>query len=114
LPLLGILLLVGVVLVLTGLAAALFYKRNKVFWLVSVGVVFAVWSLLLSAGLNNTAYFPSTVNPQYSLSLYNSSSSFYTLSAMAIVSLLVPFVLAYISYVWRAMDKKNPDTPVEY
>jgi len=113
LPLLGILLLVGVLVVLAGLGAALLYKRNKVFWVVSAGAVLAVWSLLLSAGLNNTAYLKSTVNTQYSLTLYNSSSSEYTLTAMSIVSLLVPFVLAYIAYVWRAMDKKTTE-PVEY
>jgi cytochrome d ubiquinol oxidase subunit II len=113
LPLLGVLLLVGVLVVLAGLAAALFYKRSKVFWVVSAGAVFAVWSLLLSAGLNNTAYLVSTENIQYSLTLYNSSSSEYTLTAMSIVSLLVPFVLAYIAYVWRAMDKKTAE-PVEY
>jgi len=114
LPVLGLLLIVGVLIVLAGLAAVLFYKRNKVFWVVSAGAVLAVWSLLLSAGLNNTAYLASTVNPEYSLTLYNSSSSEYTLKAMAIVSLLVPFVLAYIAYVWRALDKKTPSAPEEY
>ena len=107
LPLLGALLLVGVLVVLAGLAAVFFYKRTKVFWWVSAGAVLAVWSLLLSAGLNNTAYFASNINPQQSLTLANSSSSEYTLTAMAVVSLLVPFVLAYITYVWRAMDRKD-------
>jgi cytochrome d ubiquinol oxidase subunit II len=115
LPLLGILLLVGVLIVLAGLALALFYKRNNMFWIVTLGAVFAVWSLLLSAGLNNTAYFVSTVNPQQSLTLYNSSSSEYTLKVMAIVSLLTPLVIAYIAYVWRAMDKKKTsDDSIEY
>jgi cytochrome d ubiquinol oxidase subunit II len=113
-PWLGLLLLVGVLVVLTGLAAVLFFKRKCVFWWVSAGAVLAVWSLLLSAGLNNTAYFVSTVNPQHALTLYNSSSSEYTLTAMAVVSLLVPFVLAYIAYVWRAMDKKTTSGTVEY
>ncbi|MDR0294599.1 MAG: cytochrome d ubiquinol oxidase subunit II [Prevotellaceae bacterium] len=114
LPVLGILLLVGVLVVLAGIAATLVYKRDKVFWWVSAGAVLAVWSLLLSAGLNNTAYFSSTIEPQHSLTLYNSSSSEYTLTAMAVVSLLVPFVLLYIAYVWRALDKKKPVAPVEY
>ena len=105
-PWIGALLLAGVLLALAGLAAALFYKRDKVFWWVSAGAVLAVWGLLLSAGLNNTAYFASTVNPQSSLTLSNSSSSEYTLTVMAVVSLLIPFVIAYIAYVWRALDRK--------
>lgn len=114
LPVLGLLLIVGVLIVLAGLAAALFYKRDKVFWWVTLGAILAVWSLLLSAGLNNTAYFVSTVNPQQALTLYNSSSSEYTLRVMAIVSLLTPLVIAYIAYVWIAMEKKNPSAPVEH
>ena len=63
--------------------------------------------LLLNAGFNNTAYYPSTYNLQNSLTIYNSSSSEFTLRTMSYVSLLVPFVLAYIALVWKKLDAKN-------
>ena len=72
-----------------------------------MGVVLAVLGLLLVAGWNNTAYYPSLFDMQSSLTLRNSSSSPYTLQAMSIVSLLIPFVLAYIFYAWRSIDKKK-------
>ena len=68
-----------------------------------------VLSLLLCAGYNNTAYYPSTANLQCSLTLSNSCSSEFTLKTMSIVSLLIPFVIAYIVYAWRSMDKKKID-----
>ena len=104
-PWLGILLLAGVVLVLYGLVRALFFNPRCAFWITGVGVVLAVLSLLLCAAFNNTAYLISTVNPQQSLTLYNSSSSLFTLKAMSIVSLFIPAVLAYITYVWYSLSK---------
>ncbi len=104
-------LLVGVVLVLYGIVKTVLkpaYKRG--IWPVGIGVVLVVLSLLLCAGWNNTAYYPSTADLQSSLTIANSSSSEFTLSTMAIVSLLVPFVLAYIVYAWRAIDSR-PITP---
>ncbi len=74
-------------------------------WLSGTGTVLVVWSLLLTAGFNNTAFYPSTFDLQSSLTIQNSSSSHYTLTAMSYVSLMVPFVLAYIWYVWRSMDR---------
>ena len=69
-----------------------------------------VLALFLCAGLNNTAYYPSNVDLQSSLTLANSSSSLFTLKTMAFVTILVPFVVAYIFYAWRAIDKKNIDS----
>ena len=74
-------------------------------WFTGVGTVFVVLSLLLNVGLNNTAYYPSLADLQSSLTISNSCSSEFTLSVMAIVSILVPFVLAYIINVWRQMDR---------
>ena len=71
-----------------------------------IGVVLTVLALLLCAGYNNTAYYPSTADLQSSLTLANSCSSEFTLRTMAYVSILVPFVLAYIIYAWRAIDRK--------
>jgi cytochrome d ubiquinol oxidase subunit II len=78
---------------------------RKGIWFAGIGTVMAVLSLFLIAGYNNTAYYPSTFNPQSSLTIYNSSSSLFTLKTMSIVSLIIPFVLAYIFYAWRKMDK---------
>jgi len=62
-------------------------------------------AILLNVGLNNTAYYPSTTDLQSSLTIMNSSGSHYTLMVMSYVSLMVPFVLAYITYAWYSMDK---------
>jgi cytochrome bd ubiquinol oxidase subunit II len=102
--------LLGVGAVLVGLYRPLtcFEKcHTKGIWLTGAGTVLTVWALFLLAGFNNTAYYPSTYDLQSSLTIENSSSSHYTLTAMSYVSLLVPFVLAYIWYVWRAMDRKK-------
>ena len=72
-----------------------------------LGAVLTVLVLLLIAGWNNTAYYPSNIDLQSSLTLANSCSSEFTLRTMAIASLLIPFVLAYIVFAWRAMDRKR-------
>ena len=103
-------LVVGVVLVLYGIVRTIY---NKVYifgiWFAGIGVVMVVLSLLLCAGWNNTAYYPSIANLQSSLTIANSCSSEFTLHTMAVVSLLIPFVLAYIVYAWRCIDKKKLD-----
>ena len=103
-------LVVGVVLVLYGIVRTIY---NKVYifgiWFAGIGVVMVVLSLLLCAGWNNTAYYPSIANLQSSLTITNSCSSEFTLHTMAVVSLLIPFVLAYIVYAWRCIDKKKLD-----
>lgn len=106
-PVVLAMLLIGVVLVLYGLARTMFSKTifRKGIWFAGIGTVMAVLSLFLIAGYNNTAYYPSIFNPQSSLTIYNSSSSLFTLKTMSIVSLIIPFVLAYIFYTWRKMDK---------
>ncbi len=106
-----VLLLLGVVLVLFGFGVRAFFKEKKIatksFYITSLGVVLAVWSILCCAALNNTAYFPSTIDIQDSLTLYNSSSSLFTLKTMAYVSLIIPFVIWYIVIVWRKMVGKK-------
>lgn len=94
----------GVLLVLTGIGRTLFRGSKRGIWLSGIGTVATVLCLLLLAGLNNTAYYPSSVDMQSSLCLQNSCSSEFTLRTMAYVSLLIPFVLAYIVYAWRAID----------
>ena len=99
------LLLVGVVLLLFGVIKTILkadYVRG--IWPAGIGVVLVVLVLLLIAGWNNTAYYPSTADLQSSLTLKNSSSSEFTLKTMFFVSFLVPFVLAYIVYAWRKID----------
>ena len=99
---------VGVALLLYGVVRTVVSKTYiKGIWPAGVGVVIVVLVLLLCAGWNNTAYYPSNIDLQDSLTIANSSSSEFTLRTMAIVSLLIPFVLAYIFYAWRAIDSKK-------
>lgn len=107
-PVVLILFLIGVLAVLLGIGWTLLKPDfRKGIWIEGVGVVFTVLALFLVAGWNNTAYYPSMADMQSSLTISNSSSSFYTLRAMAYVSILIPFVLAYIFYAWRAIDIRN-------
>ena len=105
-----IILLIGVVLVLYGIGKTIL-KKGYVggIWPTGIGTVLTVLALLLCSGWNNTAYYPSTADLQSSLTIQNSCSSEFTLTTMFYVSLLVPFVLAYIIYAWRAIDKKKLD-----
>lgn len=103
-----VLLLIGVILVLFGIGKTIFSKGyNGGIWPAGIGTVLTVLALLLSCAWNHTAYYPSTADLQSSLTLVNSCSSEFTLRTMFYVSLLVPFVLAYIIYAWRAIDKKK-------
>jgi len=106
-PIVGILLLVGVVLVLVGIFQGAFTKSIRGIFAYGVGVTLAVTALFLITGLNGTAFYPSFSDLQSSLTIKNASSSHYTLGVMAYVSLLVPVVLAYIIVVWRAIDSKK-------
>ena len=98
--------LAGVVLVLCGIFAGGVRGSRSAIWFSGSGTVLTVLGLLLCAGWNNTCYYPSLSDMQSSLNIANSSSSLFTLKAMSIVSLLIPFVLAYICYSWRALTRK--------
>ena len=118
-----IILLIGVALVLYGIIAEIKFKtqssstseaakpsaefKNKGIWPAGIGTVLTVLVLFLLAGWNNTAYYPSNIDLQSSLTIQNSSSSEFTLRVMFYVSLLIPFVLAYIAYAWRSLDRKQ-------
>ena len=103
-------LLVGVVLLLYGVVRTIVSKTYVGgIWPAGIGVVLVVLVLLLCAGWNNTAYYPSNVDLQSSLTIANSCSSEFTLRTMAVVSLFIPFVLAYIVYAWWSIDKKKLD-----
>jgi len=109
-PLVLIVFLAGVVLVLAGIIISLIKKTSVGIWFSGPGAVLAVFALFLIAGFNNTSFYPSTFDDlQSSLTIQNSSSSHYTLTAMSYVSLLVPFVAAYIWYVWKALNNKKID-----
>ncbi len=106
-PWVAALFLIGVALVLYALIRSVFARHfTRGIWFSGIGTVLVVLSLFFIAGYNQTAYYPSAVDMQSSLTIYNSSSSLFTLQTMSVVSLLIPFVLAYIFYVWRAMDAK--------
>lgn len=104
---LALLTVIGVVLLLYGVIRTIISATYiKGIWPAGIGVILVVLSLLLVAGLGNTAYYPSNADLQCSLTISNSCSSEFTLRTMFYVSLLVPFVFAYIAYVWRVMDRK--------
>lgn len=104
---LALLTVIGVVLLLYGVIRTIISATYiKGIWPAGIGVILVVLSLLLVAGLGNTAYYPSNADLQSSLTISNSCSSEFTLRTMFYVSLLVPFVFAYIAYVWRVMDRK--------
>ena len=102
---------VGALLVVTGIVLTLAKKNFKRgIWLSGPGTVFVVMAIFMIAGYNGTAYYPSTADLQSSLTLSNSCSSEFTLTAMSIVSLIIPFVVAYIAYFWYKMDKRSITT----
>jgi cytochrome d ubiquinol oxidase subunit II len=103
-PMTGVILLIGVVLVLYGIAKPFIRKSTKGIWYSGTGVVLTVLALLLCAGWNNTAYYPSLIDLQSSLTISNSCSSPFTLKVMTYVSFFIPVVLAYIFYAWRSID----------
>ncbi|NLU37436.1 MAG: cytochrome d ubiquinol oxidase subunit II [Bacteroidales bacterium] len=108
-PLVLILFLAGVVMVVWGIANDLFFKVGRGIWFSGTGTVLVVFSLFLIAGYNNTSYYPSISDLQSSLTIRNSSSSHFTLNVMSYVSLLVPFVAAYIWYAWKSINNKKID-----
>ena len=111
-PVVLVLFVIGVLAVLLGIIRPLMNMEKcgpRGIWATGIGTVLTVFSLFLLAGFNNTSFYPSTSDLQSSLTIHNSSSSHYTLTAMSYVSLLVPFVLAYIWYAWRAINKSKID-----
>jgi cytochrome d ubiquinol oxidase subunit II len=109
-PIVLAVLLIGVVGVLFGIIKTLLSATwNKGIWFAGTGTVLTVLALFLIAGWNHTAYYPSLADAKSSLTLENSCSSYFTLKTMSIVSILIPFVLAYIIYAWRALDLRKID-----
>lgn len=109
----GLMFLAGVVLVLWGIVVSVLLTRSRRgIWPAGIGTVIVVVCLLCIAGYNNTAYYPSLQNVDASLTIRNSSSSLFTLKVMSWVSVITPFVIAYIAYVWHKMNAR-PITPEE-
>lgn len=108
-PVVLVTLLVGVVLVLFGIGISIVKTYTKGVWFTGLGTILTVLSIFIIAGFNNTAYYPSTFNLQHSLTIFNSSSSKFTLTVMSYVSILIPFVVTYIWFAWKAITKKKID-----
>ena len=106
-PAVLVMFLLGVVLVLWGFFKGAFTKSRRGIWPAGIGTVLVVMAVFFIAGYNGTAYYPSSTDLPSSLSIRNSSSSPFTLQVMFWVSLLIPFVVAYIAYAWRQMDRKK-------
>jgi cytochrome d ubiquinol oxidase subunit II len=108
-PVVLIMFLAGVVLVLLGIFLGIKSASPKGIWYAGIGTVVTVLALFFLAGFHNTAFYPSTYDLQSSLTIQNASSSHYTLTAMSYVSLMIPFVIAYIWYAWRSINVKPID-----
>jgi cytochrome d ubiquinol oxidase subunit II len=108
-PVIAVLFPGGTGLVLFGIIRSIWKATTSGIWFAGAGTVLVVFSLFALAGFNHTAFYPSTYDLQSSLTIYNSSSSRYTLAAMSYVSLLVPFVIAYIFIAWRSINNRKID-----
>jgi cytochrome bd ubiquinol oxidase subunit II len=108
-PIAGFCFFSGAALVLYGIISSLFSKTIRGIWFSGTGTILTVFALFLDAGFNNTAFYPSSFDCQSSITIENSSSSLYTLTTMSYVSILVPFVVAYIAYTWNLINKKQLD-----
>ena len=106
-PAAAVLLLGGLVSVVYGVVATAFLGKNRGIWFGGVGTVLVGLAIFSLAGYGGTAFYPSLTDLQSSLTIYNASSSKYTLTVMSYVAIGVPFVLAYVAYVWRVMDSKQ-------
>lgn len=109
-PVVGIIFILGVLAVILGVIRGYFYYKDcgtKAIWISGVGTILTVFAIFIMAGFNNTCFYPSTYDLQSSLTIENASSSKYTLVAMSYVSLVVPFVIAYIWYAWASLNKKQ-------
>jgi cytochrome d ubiquinol oxidase subunit II len=106
-PVAGFFFIAGTALVLFGIIKSIVTKYSKGIWFTGTGTILVVFSLFMIAGFNNTPYYPSTYDLQSSLNIENSSSSKYTLTVMSYVSLLAPFVFAYIYFAWKAINKNK-------
>ena len=106
-PYLLILLLAGIILVLYGVLSSSFKKSTKGIWFSGIGTIFVGLVVLCLPAFNNTAFYPSKLDLQSSLTIFNASSSMYTLTTMTYVALGIPIVLAYVIYVWKLMDSKK-------
>ncbi len=100
-------LLAGLLLVIFGVVITRFKNSHKGIWPTGLGVVLVVLAVLFIAGYNNTAFYPSSYDLQSSLTIANASSSHYTLTAMSYIAISIPFILAYIIYVWHLLDKRK-------
>jgi len=108
-PVNSIIFLAGVILVLYAIIRSLFSDFQVAIWYSGTGTILTVFAIFILAGFNNTSFYPSLADLQSSLHIQNASSSKYTLTAMSYVSLMVPFVLAYIIYAWRSINNKKID-----
>ncbi len=109
-PVIGIIYIVGVLAVVLGIVRGYFFFdkcKSVAIWPAGIGTILAVFALLFSVGANNTCFYPSNYDIQSSLNIENASSSLYTLTAMSYVSLLVPFVIAYIWFAWKSLNKNK-------
>jgi cytochrome d ubiquinol oxidase subunit II len=103
-PVVLFLFLAGVVGVLFGIGISIFRKSLSGIWFSGGGTILVVFSLFLIAGFNGTSFYPSVFDLQSSLTIRNASSSHFTLKTMMYVSFIIPLVITYIWYAWKAIN----------
>jgi cytochrome d ubiquinol oxidase subunit II len=106
-PVVLLIFLVGVVAVLWGIGITILKGSRNGIWYAGAGTVFTVFALFLVAGFNNSTFYPSASDFRSSLTIFNASSSYFTLKTMMYVSFIIPFVFAYIWYAWKAINKRK-------
>jgi cytochrome bd ubiquinol oxidase subunit II len=106
-PIAAVLFVAGILGVLLGIGSSIFTEKFNGIWYAGAGTILTVFSLFLVAGFNNTSFYPSSFDLQSSLTIANASSSLFTLRTMFFISFIIPFVMAYIWYAWRSMNKSK-------
>ena len=100
----------GVVLVLYSLWLGIIRGSRKAIWFAGSGTVPVVMALFFLAGYGETAFYPSSTDPDSSLTLAKASSSYFTLKTMMYVSFIIPAVVTYIWFAWRSINRKRITT----
>ena len=106
-PFIGLSFITGIILVLYGIIITLLKSSTKGIWYTGIGVFLTIFSLFITLAFNNTCYYPSKIDFQSSLTIENSSSSYYTLNIMSYVTVLIPIVVAYIYWAWKSINNKK-------
>jgi len=102
-----IMFIAGVGLVLFSLYLGIMKHSTRAVWYAGFGTVPVVMALFFMAGYGDSVFYPSSSDLQSSLTLKKASSSEFTLRTMFYVSFIIPFVVLYIWYAWRSLNRQK-------